>query len=652
MQNRLAYEDSPYLQQHKNNPIDWFPWCDEAFETAQKENKPIFISIGYSSCHWCHVMEKEVFENEEIAKFVNAHFICIKVDREERPDIDKHYQEVYQLLNRRSGGWPTSIFATPQNKPFFAGTYIPPYTKEEVTNSIGFSEITKVIAEKIAQNDTQLFKNADEVVNFLKPSEHSKEATKLNEDFYKNFLVQAERNFEKTYGGFSHSPKFPHTATLNTLLNIATLYENKEAKKMVTFTLDNMIKGGMYDLVEGGFCRYSTDEKWLVPHFEKMTYDNALLCELYTKAYLACEVPAGYKEENYLHVAKKTADFMLSSMQENNLFYSASDADSDEGEGSYFTYAKEEVCSALEKHGYEKNEIASIIKHLHVSDHGNFEERNIIRYEESVKSEWYENVINILSSLREQREYPFIDKKVQTSWNAMMIKALFTLSNIDLRYKEIAITHMDALLKTMFIDGELYHSTLIHKAPKVKAFLEDYAYIGVALIAAYEVSCDELYLIHAQRFANKALEEFYDKGRWFFSKGEFTTQAQISDNTYPSTVSVMIDLLLSLGSLVEEKYRTFAFKTLEYNSYDLGRKPIFAPYMLDQMLRYLKEDRVIKSNSKNLQMSSIDIAHINYPYILKKATMDEDFLVCGTNSCFANTKESTKLQELILNSLT
>ena len=157
MQNRLAYEDSPYLQQHKSNPIDWFPWCDEAFETAQKENKPIFISIGYSSCHWCHVMEKEVFENEEIAKFVNAHFICIKVDREERPDIDKHYQEVYQLLNRRSGGWPTSIFATPQNKPFFAGTYIPPYTKEEVTNSIGFSEITKVIAEKIAQNDTQLF---------------------------------------------------------------------------------------------------------------------------------------------------------------------------------------------------------------------------------------------------------------------------------------------------------------------------------------------------------------------------------------------------------------------------------------------------------------------------------------------------------------
>ena len=645
MSNRLALEDSPYLQQHKNNPIDWFAWCDEAFEIAKKENKPIFISIGYSSCHWCHVMEKEVFEDEKIAKFVNEHFICIKVDREERPDIDKHYQEVYQLLNRRAGGWPTSIFATPQNKPFYAGTYIPLHSKENDTNMIGFSEITKIIAEKIAQNNEQIFKNADEIEGFLRPANHPKEATKLTEDFYKNFLVQAERNFEKRYGGFSLTPKFPHTATLGTLLEIASLYDDKDARKMLTFTLDNMIKGGMYDLIEGGFCRYSTDEKWLVPHFEKMTYDNALLCELYTKAYLTC------KEDNYLHVATQTADFMLKSMQENNLFYSASDADGDEGEGVYFTYTKEEIISALEKHGYESHEIALILKLLHVSDHGNFEERNIIRYEEPVQSDWFANVMNILSSLRASREYPFIDKKIQTSWNAMMIKSLFTLSCVDIRYNNIAKEHLDMLLKTMFIDGELYHSTLIHKIPKVKAFLEDYAYIGTALIAAYEGTGDELYLIHAQRFANKALEEFYDKGRWFFSKGEFTTQAEISDNTYPSTVSVMIDLLLSLGSLIEEKYRIFAFKTLEYNSYALGRKPIYAPYMLSQMLRYLKGDRIIKSNSQNLKINATDIADISYPYILKQANMEDDFLVCGTNSCFANTNDISKLNELVNNSL-
>lgn len=645
MQNRLAYEDSPYLQQHKNNPIDWFPWCDEAFLKAKNENKPIFISIGYSSCHWCHVMEKEVFENEEIAAFVNAHFVCIKVDREERPDIDKHYQEVYQLLNRRSGGWPTSIFATPQNKPFYAGTYIPPYTKEQFVNSLGFSEITKIIAEKVAQNDAQLFKNAEDVVSFLKPSEHPKEATKLHEDFYKTFLLQVERNFETAYGGFSHAPKFPHTATLSTLLNLATLYKSKEATKMLTCTLDNMIKGGMYDLVEGGFCRYSTDEQWLVPHFEKMTYDNALLCELYTKASLTC------KDKNYLHVAKKTADFMLASMQEDNLFYSASDADSKEGEGHYFTYTKEEITNALEENGFETNHIASILKALHVSDGGNFEGRNIIRYEEEVQSPWLEDVLAILKDQRARREYPFIDKKVQTSWNAMMSKALFSLSRLEPHYKAIAIEHIDALLATMFYDGELYHATLIHKPPKVKAFLEDYAYLGVALVAAYEASSDELYLITAQKLANKALEEFYDKGRWFFSKGEFTTQAEISDNTYPSAVSVMVDLLLCLGALGEEKYSTFAFKTLEYNSYELGRKPIYSPSMLNTMLRYLKGDRIIKSNSENLQKSSSEIAHIDYPYILKQTTMDTDFLICQTHSCFANTKESSKLESLIRNSL-
>ena len=641
MANRLEFEDSPYLQQHKNNPIDWYPWCDEAFKKAENEQKAIFISIGYSSCHWCHVMEKEVFENDKIAKFVNEHFVCIKVDREERPDIDKHYQEVYQLLNRRAGGWPTSIFATPQNKPFFAGTYIPPHSKEGHVNSLGFTELTAVIAKKVEEKDPQLFKNADEIVTFLKPGEHPSQATKLTEDIYKNFIVQAERNFEKIYGGFSVSPKFPHTSTLTTLLNISSLYDDKAAKEMVSFTLDNMIQGGMYDLVDGGFCRYSTDSKWLVPHFEKMTYDNALLCELYTKAYLTC------KEENYLHIAAQTADFMGKFMQEDHLFYSASDADSDDGEGTYFTYAKEEIVDALEKNSYAESEITVILKLLHVSDSGNFEGRNIIRFEEPVKPDWFADVMKILSEIRSKRKYPFIDKKVQTSWNAMMIKSLFTLGEIDKKYTEIAKKHLDSLLKSMYIGGELYHSTLIHKTPKVKAFLEDYAFMGVALISAYEATGDEFYLISAQRFANKALEEFYDKGRWFFSTGEFTTEAEISDNTYPSTVSVMIDLLLSLGSLVESKYAHFAFKTLEYNSYNLGRKPIYSPYMLNQMLRYLKGDRIVKSSTRNLQKFSKEIANIKYPYILKHASSNDDFLICGADSCFANTNNSDQLDEMV-----
>ncbi len=639
MPNRLLHEDSPYLQQHKNDPIDWYPWCDEAFNKAKDNQKAIFISIGYSSCHWCHVMKDEVFTNQKMADEVNKNFICIKVDREERPDIDKHYQEVYQLLNRKSGGWPTSIFCTPENKPIFAGTYIPLHDKSGMT---GFSTLTSIIAQKIKEKDVEVYKSADEIINFLKQVQHPNEATILIEDIYKNFLLQAKKNFESSYGGFSQAPKFPYTATLKTLLNIFNLYDDKNAKKMITFTLDNMTLGGMYDIVDGGFCRYSTDIKWLVPHFEKMTYDNALLCELYIKAYLTC------KESKYLDTAKEIVAFMDKFMQEDNLFYSASDADSDGGEGIYFTYTKDEIALALQANNYDNDEIKEILYTLHVSKGGNFEGRNIVRYEQSEKLPWYENVIKILQALRKKRKYPFIDKKIQSSWNAMMINSLFLLSDIDTSYLQIAVKHLDKLLRTMFIKDELFHSTLIHKKPKINAFLEDYAYLGVALISAYEATSDEVYLILAQKFANTALAKFYDKGRWFFSKDEFDVQAEASDNTYPSSVGVMIDLLLSLSALLQDdKYREFAFKTLEYNSYELGRKPIYFPNMLSQMLRYLKNDLIIKANQKNLKENSFKIASIKYPYILKKYTDDKDFLLCKKDSCFAHTKDVNDLQKIV-----
>ncbi len=637
MSNRLANEDSPYLQQHKNNPIDWYPWCEEAFAKAQKEQKGIFISIGYSSCHWCHVMEAEVFEHKKIASFVNDHFVCIKVDREERPDIDKYYQEVYQLLNRKSGGWPTSIFCTPQNKPIFAGTYIPPYDQNGMT---GFSELTAVIAKKIAQNDSDLYKNADEIATFLKQEHHPKEATVLKQEIYKTFMLQVKNNFDKRYGGFSTAPKFPYVATLSSLLDIYRLYGDEEVKNIVTLTLDNMIAGGMYDLIDGGFCRYSTDQKWLVPHFEKMTYDNALLAEVYIKAYVAC------KDERYLDIAKEIIGFMQKFMQEDDLFYSASDADSDEAEGSYFTYDYDEVESVLQQ-SYDKKVAKEILKALHVSKLGNFEGRNIIRFEAKERPYWYDDVMQILRGIRLQREYPFVDKKVQTSWNAMMIKTLFALSCIDESYMDRAVAHLEMLLKTMYIDNVLYHSTLIHKPPKIKAFLEDYAYLGTALIAAYEATFDEMYLILAQRIANSALAEFYSKGKWFFSKDEFSVMAEASDNTYPSPVGKMTDLLLSLSSLLEDKYRTFAFKTLEYNSYELGRKPIYFPTMLGAMLRYLRGDAIIRSNTGNLKKHALAISLIEYPFVIKHASGDGGFLLCRQDSCFANVEDMNEVKKNI-----
>ncbi|NOR58679.1 MAG: DUF255 domain-containing protein [Sulfurimonas sp.] len=643
MPNRLETEDSPYLQQHKGNPVDWFAWGDEAFEKAEKENKAIFISIGYSSCHWCHVMEETVFENQECADILNEHFVCIKVDREERPDIDKHYQEVHMLLNRRGGGWPTSIFCTPQNKPFFAGTYIPPESQQGSIEGMGFKELTKLIGSKISQNDAQLYKNADEVEGFLNKREHPTEATVLKEEFTKNFMLQVKNNYEPRDGGFSVSPKFPHASTLGTLLTIDKLYDDKAAKAMLIQTLESMKKGGMYDLVDGGFCRYSVDSEWRVPHFEKMLYDNALLCDLYANTYLT------YKDESFLTTAKEIADFWYNFMSEDELFYSASDADSEGEEGTYFTYTYIEVYNTLSDHGYEN--IEEILEEMEVTVGGNFEGKNIIRFNNGIVPKQFEKVKILLQDLRKSREYPFIDRKVQTSWSSMMIKALFTLGAIDAKYKERAIKSLDALLKTMFIDSKLYHTTLIHKTPKVEAFLEDYAYLGQALIAAYNSTQDELYLIQAQRFANIALEEFYSKGTWNFSNGEFETKADIADNTYTSSVSIMVDVLISLGTLLEdEKYSHFAFKTLEYNSYELGRRPVIYPYMLRQTLRHLRGDRVIKSDASNLDANAYELSSLDYPFIHKKLSQDAEFMVCSDKSCFANTNNINKINDIIKNS--
>lgn len=640
MSNRLKFEDSPYLQQHKDNPVDWYPWCDEAFKKAKDENKAIFISIGYSSCHWCHVMEENVFENKECADILNKSFICIKVDREERPDIDKHYQEVYMMLNRRSGGWPTSIFCTPDNKPFFAGTYIAPESREGSIESMGFIELTKLIAEKVSSRDEQLLKNADEIESFLNHKEHPKEATVLKEDFIKNFMLQVKNNYDTLYGGFSVAPKFPHASTLGTLLVIDKLYGDKSAKAMILNTLQNMKKGGMYDLVDGGFCRYSVDDKWLVPHFEKMLYDNALLCEIYTNAYLA------YQDNSFLHVAKEIADFWHNHMSEDGLFYSASDADSEGEEGTYFTYGYDEAYKLLSGNGYTNAD--EILEMLSISEDGNFEGKNIVRLKDENAPKDFKDIKFLLRGLRAGREYPFIDKKIQTSWSSMMIKSLFNLGKIDASYAQSGKKSLDALLNTMYIDGKLYHTTLIHKTPKVEAFLEDYAFLAQALVEAFCSTQDELYLIRAQHFANLALEKFYDRGTWRFSVGEFETKAEISDNTYTSSVSIMVDVLLSLGTLLEDdKYNHFAFKTMEYNSYELARRPVIYPYMLRQVLRYLKGERVIKSSQKNLESNALELAFLDYPFIQKKASEDENYMICGNKSCFANTDDINKINDII-----
>ena len=631
MANHLKNEHSPYLQQHADNPVDWYPWGEEAFEKARKENKAIFLSIGYSSCHWCHVMEDESFKDEATAKILNEHFVAVKVDREERPDIDKHFQEVYQLMNQRPGGWPTSIFLTQEQKPFYSATYIP---DEPRYGMMSFSSLLEVITDKYTKEKDLLTEKADEILRFLNPKEDKIQATKLDLSIIGRVSDQAKQLFDNKNGGFNKAPKFPQASMLDLLLDVYRITGDKETRNMALHSLTSMAKGGLRDLVEGGFCRYSTDDEWLVPHFEKMTYDNALLSEVYLKAYHVSG------DDFYKSVAFETLDFMMENMSENSLFYSASDADTEGEEGKYFVYTYEKALKSFEKAGIPTKEHAALAKAFHITEEGNFEGRNIVRIDDPVNNNIpnYNKAIQALKKRREKRTHPFIDKKVLVSWNAMMIKSLFKASRVDNAYLQPAIKSLDALLESMYINSELFHSTLMGKKPKIKAFLEDYAYLAEVLIEAYESTLDETYLITATKLTNSAIEKYFDQGKWKFSRGEFETNADIYDSSYPSSVATMLSVLYSISSLVDGVYKKFVFKTLEISSYDVMRQPISTPRMSRMVIRYLKDDIIIKAKEDALKTHIKDLDTLPHPFSLLKNDTNDGFMLCNSNSCFGHEK--------------
>ena len=632
MANHLKNEYSPYLQQHVDNPVDWYPWGEKAFKKAQKENKPIFLSIGYSSCHWCHVMEHESFEDEKTAKVLNENFISIKVDREERPDIDKHFQDIYRLMNGRPGGWPTSIFLTEDLKPFYSATYIP---DEPKYGMMSFKALLNVITDKYKHEKETLVNEANRILRHLNPKEDKIQATKLDESIIARVIDQAKQLFDSKEGGFNKAPKFPQASTLDLLLDLYRLTGEKEALNMSIFSLSSMAKGGLRDLVEGGFCRYSTDNEWLVPHFEKMTYDNALLSEVYLKAYHVTN------NDFYKDIAFATIDFMLEKMSQGRLFYSASDADTEGEEGKYFVYTYNKALKLFEKAGIPSKEHKKLAEALHITKEGNFEGKNIIRIDDpsSLDIPYYKEAIEALRKHREKRIYPFIDKKVLVSWNAMMIKSLFNAARTDSKYLKPAIKSLDKLLETMYVNSQLFHSTLIGKEPKIQAFLEDYAFLGETLIEAYESTLDETYLITATKLANAAIEKYYVNGKWKFSRGEFETNADIYDTSYPSSVSTMLNVLYSISSLVDIVYKKFVFKTLEIYSYDVMRQPISTPKMSRMVIRYLKDDIIIKAKEKKLKDHIRDIDTLPHPFTLIKGDSNDGFMICNSNSCFGHEKD-------------
>jgi uncharacterized protein YyaL (SSP411 family) len=500
LKNLLKHEDSPYLKQHSDNPVHWMPWGKKSLKKAKQSKKPIFLSIGYSSCHWCHVMEEESFENENVAKILNKYFISIKVDKEERPDLDQYYQKVYRLLQKKSGGWPLSIFMTHDKKPFYAATYIPLHPKYGASH--GFLDILTIISNKYKTNFDTLNKSANEIEKVTSKIDINQNIKTIPQNIITIYKKSIELEYDTDYGGFSDAPKFPKTATLNALITISKLGE--DIGDMLDNTLFMMTTGGLYDLVDGGFCRYSTDRKWLVPHFEKMAYDNGLLLEVFIRAFYLT------KKQRYLIFANHIIEFLRQKMMYKELFYSASDADSKDGEGEYFVYTYKEAKKALLKE-IPKDSVDLVLAYLNITEDGSFnpeygESKNIVRYEEKVEFRYYKKAIRILKGIRNSREYPFIDTKIITSWNSMIIKALFKISKNKKAQEELAIKSLNKLILVMYKNNILYHSTIANKHPKIEAYLEDYAYLISALLEANQTTLDNRYLVLANKLAQDAIK--------------------------------------------------------------------------------------------------------------------------------------------------
>ena len=652
--NALIHEDSPYLQQHAHNPVAWMPWGEAAFGKARREHKLIFLSIGYSTCHWCHVMEHESFENPKLAAYINEHFVPIKVDREEMPQIDRYYQNVYQLMNRRGGGWPLTILMTADRKPFFAGTYLPP---EPRYGSAGLWDILRQIVAIAESDPARLDEVGSSVLEGMKQFDHSgagQRSVAIDTRMAETFVREVARRFDKRNGGIGKQPKFPHASTISVLLQIHRLTGDKQALSMATAMLDHMARGGIYDQIEGGFYRYSTDAEWIIPHFEKMLYTNAELLEAYGIAWRLTGNPL------YKKVIEETAKILNEKYRYKGLYYSASDADSvdplsgKKEEGYYFTYTYKEAHEALKKakvHHAEK-----LLDHLGIVWEGNFEHGRSnphICPGVNVDPQELARAITVLRHLRTERPYPFVDHKLLSAWNGLMIHGLYVAAAADPALDEIARETMDALLEHLYIDGHLYHQVLPGKKPKVPALMEDYSFVILALLDAYEATMREDYLGLAHKLADEAIGRFGAGGHWLESDGDFAAPASIEGNAYRSPLAVMAENLLRLEILTDTpRYGAAAQAILKQGSATIAGYPTAAPYGVLAAL----EDRygyiVIKARTEQLrELKRQTAAATPYPFIVYREYDDAMILACRKDRCFAYDKDPKKLVEKVVESL-
>ncbi len=609
--NELQFESSPYLLSHKNNPVNWLPWSKKAFAKAKRENKAIFLSLGYSTCHWCHVMEEDSFSNEKLAKLFNKYFICIKVDREEMPHLDALYQEVYLKIRHHSGGWPLSLFMTPQKEVYYAATYIPAHKKPY---SEGLDTLLEKLGEMYQINDTKFKEDLaaiQQIINAEVVYEEAKET-----DISVNTLSESlKENIDDIYSGFGSGRKFPEASKLSLMMDLAEINSDEELEAYSYEMLDVMALRGLYDQVEGGFFRYTVDAAWEIPHFEKMLYDQAELIPIYVRAYLKTG------KKLYKYVVVETIAMLDKRYVKDDLYYSASDADTDHEEGAYFIFTQKD----LKGTGVEYIE--------------NFEDKMHLNIYENQRPKNFQRMRKTLLKVRSTREYPFIDKKINTAWNSLMIEALYSASIIDKKYKKKADKTLKALSELMFKNYDLYHQTIIGMTPRQKGLLEDYSFFIGALIAGYEVDYDKDKLDFAEYLLNHANAKFYKKGVWYLSDDNLDIKAGLIDKYYASPLSKMLQNIINIASLKASfRYEKLALATLEPQIDVLKFKQSDAPALAKAYLMQNLKVTTLKSKKQNLLKYKKEIQKIAYPYVLTKEEKYDDYLACTIRLCYSKDK--------------
>jgi len=643
--NSLSTSTSPYLLQHAHNPINWYEWNKESFAKAQKENKLIFLSIGYSTCHWCHVMEKESFQNEVLAKLFNEYYISIKVDREIHSDLDLYYQEILSSLKTRRNGWPLSVIMTPDLKVLYIATYIPP------TFNYGVEGLDTLLQKyaKIYKDKKALQKLIS--VHQEKINNSQKFSKKDQTNLEKQFLDASKEVYDDDFKGFFKTPRFPHSSNINLLFDIYHLTKDKTILPMIYEPLTVMANGGIYDQVEGAFFRYSVHQDWIIPHYEKMLYTTAELIPIYVKAYQDTQNPL------YKKIVRQSLEQIEQRFLKNGLFFSASNADSDGLEGRYFVYSYNEVKELLVKNGYTQKEIEENLEYLDIASVGNFEEdlsnphfNNNLG--DDIAPKKLEQTLELLKEIRETREYPFIDKKVISSWNAMMITAFLKAGEISKIYEAKGLNYLDTLLKNLYINDTLYHFKIGDKPLKEKALLEDYSFLIETLLVAYEKTYNENYLTLAKKFSKKAQKKFLKNNIWYLSSQSLGVKGNFIDKYYSSALSKILSVNLTIALFSDDRklYNQTKQQILGYKDQILSNIAAH-PSGVKLLLRIQKGDIVIKSKKSNLLKIKQKIKTITYPFLFTKVQIQDDFLACDINSCFAYDKEFKKIQEVILKRL-